>query len=304
MGEKPVVLLVEDNPGDVRLMQELLAEAGDPFELETAGQVSEAVDQLTGGTGFACVLLDLTLPDSSGIATFYRVLAAAAHVPVIVLSGLSDETLALKTVQEGAQDYLVKGHVDRHTLIRAVNYAIKRAEADRALSLERNLLRSVIDNLLDAIYVKDSQGRYLLDNGTHRRLLGVGDGDSIVGKNPYDFFSKAAAQKLDEIDQRVLETGQPVINREGIFAGDASGQRWMATTVVPLRGDAGEVIGVVGIGRDISERVQAQEQLDRYHKEIRSRNRELEDDLQMAREIQQAFLPQQFPTFALEPDSE
>jgi len=166
------VLLVEDNPGDARLIHELLAEVEGRFELVIATRLSEALEQLASGR-FQLVLLDLSLPDSHGIDTFHRVATRFPHVPLIMLSGLDDEQLALQTVREGAQDYLVKGHVDYHTLVRAIRYAIKRAEADRALADERNLLRSVIDNLIDTIYVTDLEGRYLLDNAPHVRSLGV-----------------------------------------------------------------------------------------------------------------------------------
>ena len=289
------VLLVEDNPGDARLIQELLAEAGAPFELEAAARLSTALERLSNES-FQLVLVDLSLPDSHGIDTFHRVFAHAPNVPLIVLSGLDDEALALRTVQEGAQDYLVKGHVDHHTLVRAMRYAVKRAEADRALAEERNLLRNVIDNLLDSIYVKDVNGRYLLDNLAHMHSLGVVRPEDVVGKTVFDFFPESVATKFLEDDTTVMRTGAPIVNREEILMLDAS-MRWVSTTKVPLRNSEGKTVGIIGIGRDITDRKRAEEQLFRYNAEIRERNAELEDDLHMAREIQQAFLPQQYPTF-------
>ena len=289
------VLLVEDNPGDARLIYELLAEAGAPFALEAVGRLSTALDRLTTGD-FQLVLVDLTLPDSHGIDTFHRVVAHSPGVPLIVLSGLDDEALALRTVQEGAQDYLVKGHVDHHTLVRAMRYAVKRAEADRALADERNLLRNVIDNLLDSIYVKDTEGRYLLDNIAHVRSLGMRLPDEVVGKTVFEFFPEAIASKFQEDDNAVMSTGKPIVNREEVVTLDSS-VRWVSTTKVPLRNSEGKTVGIIGIGRDITDRKRAEEQLFRYNAEIRERNAELEDDLHMAREIQQAFLPQVYPSF-------
>ena len=289
------VLLVEDNPGDARLIQELLAEAGARFELEAVSRLSAALDRLTNGN-FQLVLVDLSLPDSHGIDTFHRVVTHAPSVPLIVLSGLDDESLALQTVQEGAQDYLVKGHVDHHTLVRAMRYAVKRAEADRALAEERNLLRNVIDNLLDSIYVKDANGRYLLDNIAHFNSLGLRSPEQVVGKTVFDFFPEPVAAKFHEDDAAVMQTGKPIVNREEIVMFDTA-VRWVSTTKVPLRNSEGETVGVIGIGRDITDRKRAEEQLFRYNAEIRERNAELEDDLHMAREIQQAFLPQQYPSF-------
>ena len=299
-GSQPTirVLLVEDNPGDARLIQELLREAkGGQFETAVVPRLSEAMEKLDRDN-FQLILLDLSLPDSRGLDTFLKMTAHAPLVPLIVLSGLDDEALALQTVEAGAQDYLVKGHVDPRILERAIRYAMKRVEAERALAEERNLLRSVIDNLLDSIYVKDANGRYLLDNIAHRRLLGVDAAEKVVGKASSDFFPSAVASKFQEDDDVVLRSGKPIVNREEVLvAPDADTVHWMSTTKVPLRNRSGQAVGVIGIGRDITERKAAEEQIFRYNAEIRERNAELEDDLHMAREIQQAFLTQQYPTF-------
>jgi len=297
-GPTPIrVLLVEDNPGDARLIQELLLEArGGLFETAVSTRLSEAMERIAAGN-YQLILLDLSLPDSRGIDTFHRMVAHAPQIPLIVLSGLDDETLALQTVEEGAQDYLVKGQVDARSLERAIRYAMKRVEAERALAEERTLLRSVIDNLLDSIYVKDASGRYLLDNTAHMRSLGVDSPEKVVGKSVDDFFPPSIAAKFKEDDETVLRTGKPIVNREEVLVSNTSTVRWVATTKVPLRNRKGELVGVIGIGRDITERKATEEQIFRYNAEIRQRNTELEDDLHMAREIQQAFLPQQYPTF-------
>src|SRR5689334_10753141 len=110
MDDQPVkVLLVEDNRGDAELLQELLGEGpGAVFALERVDRLTAALARLAAGD-VGLVLLDLSLPDSDGLATFARVHAQVPGVPVIVLSGRDDEALALKAMQEGAQDYLVKG---------------------------------------------------------------------------------------------------------------------------------------------------------------------------------------------------
>jgi signal transduction histidine kinase len=125
------ILLVEDNPGDARLIQESLREvAGDHFDVETADRLASAVERLRDGDVDA-VLLDLALPDSSGRDTFARAKSAAPDVPIIVLTGLGDEALALKMVQEGAQDYLVKVDLSGNVLSRSIRYAIERGMTDQ-----------------------------------------------------------------------------------------------------------------------------------------------------------------------------
>ena len=133
------ILLVEDNPGDVRLLRETLRDAGTlRYELEHAWRLSEALERLSAG-GVDVLLLDLSLPDAQGMQTVARALEAAPDVPIIVLTGLEDDLLAVQAVQAGAQDYLPKGRLDPTLLARSIRYAMerKRLEHERA-----ELLRS------------------------------------------------------------------------------------------------------------------------------------------------------------------
>jgi two-component sensor histidine kinase len=134
MSQPIKALLVEDNPGDARFLQEVVADAGTPrLEWVTVDRLSDALQRLRAER-FDVVLLDLSLPDTQGFETFERTCAQAPDVPIVVLTGLDDEELAVRTVQSGAQDYLVKGQIDGHLLVRAIAYAIERA---RLLALER-----------------------------------------------------------------------------------------------------------------------------------------------------------------------
>ncbi|MBI3752931.1 MAG: sigma-54-dependent Fis family transcriptional regulator [Deltaproteobacteria bacterium] len=133
MKDKPVkILLVEDNPADARLIREMLADADakDAFVVTHIARLKDALEQYAK-EGFDAVLLDLILPDSMGIETFLKVYKQMSAAPVVVLTGLSDEAMAIKAVREGAQDYLVKGHVDSNLLVRSIRYAIERKTAEK-----------------------------------------------------------------------------------------------------------------------------------------------------------------------------
>jgi Flp pilus assembly CpaE family ATPase len=120
------VLLIEDNPGDTRLIRELLKEAtGVPTGLLCADRLSTGLELLSKG-GVDVVLLDLSLPDSKGFDTFSRVHTHAKELPVIVLTGFDDEELAMKAVRDGAQDYMAKGSVNSQSLMRSVRFAVER----------------------------------------------------------------------------------------------------------------------------------------------------------------------------------
>jgi DNA-binding response OmpR family regulator len=172
MSDKLGVLLIEDNPGDARLIREMLAEVKTvAFDLEWADRLSTGLERLAEG-GIDVVLLDLALPDSQGLDTFAR-MHAQAQVPVIVLSCLDDEGLALEAVRQGAQDYLVKGQVDGNPLARAIRYAVERQRMEESLrqrNRELALLHRAGQSLtssLDLDQVLDS----VLEEV--RRLLGV-----------------------------------------------------------------------------------------------------------------------------------
>ena len=134
------ILLVEDNPEHVELLRQLLATPElSHFHLETVGSLADALDWLRTGS-IELILLDLTLPDSDGLETFIRVFEAAPQTALVVLSGINDVGLALETVQLGAQDYLVKGRVDNHLLLRAMHYAIERKRAQVELQRAHDAL--------------------------------------------------------------------------------------------------------------------------------------------------------------------
>jgi signal transduction histidine kinase len=132
------VLLIEDNPADARLIEVMLGEArGLDFELSWADNLTAGVKRLLDER-IDVVLLDLGLPESTGLATLQRLLSQGCKVPtLVVLSGLTDEGIAVQALKSGAQDYLVKGQVDSALLVRAIRYAIGRSQADEALRLAK-----------------------------------------------------------------------------------------------------------------------------------------------------------------------
>ncbi len=140
--QKPIeILLIEDNPGDARLIKEYLSDDKNlTFNLQMCERLAPGIE-IVENENINVVLLDLKLPDSEGLNTFQKVFAAAPHVPIIVLSGLDDENTAIKAVQMGAQDYLVKDKVEGELLVRAIKYAIerKRAEEEHQTLLEQRI---------------------------------------------------------------------------------------------------------------------------------------------------------------------
>src|SRR5262245_13241389 len=145
------VLLVEDNDDDALLIRESLS--GTALEIDRAERLSTALARLNSGT-FDAVVLDLSLPDAWGLDTIRRLRREAAAVPIVVLTGLNDEEIAMRAVEEGAQDYLFKGQADGHLPARSLRYAIQRHRAEETLK-ERNrellILQKISETILGSL---------------------------------------------------------------------------------------------------------------------------------------------------------
>ena len=148
------------------------------------------------------------------------------------------------------------------------------------------------------IYFKDASSRFIRVNDAMIRWFGAKDLAEVVGKTDADFFSEEHARQAFADEQRILETGEPLRGYVEKETWPDGHETWASTTKLPMRDAKGKIIGTFGLSRDITERRQAEEQLARYAEELRRRNQELEEDLDMARELQGALMPRHYPYFA------
>jgi diguanylate cyclase len=165
------VLLVEDNRGDARLVQELLRDvATTRFEVSHVERLAEARQELME-SGAGCVLLDLSLPDASRLEALMQLRAAAPDVPIVILSGLQDELLAVKAVQEGAQDYLIKGRVDGQAIGRSISYAVERKAQE--MELAHQAMHDSLTGLPNRTLFLDRLKHAVMRAKRHHSLMGV-----------------------------------------------------------------------------------------------------------------------------------
>jgi PAS domain S-box-containing protein len=160
------------------------------------------------------------------------------------------------------------------TILDNAHDTAERKQAQTELVYERDLLRTLIDNLPDAIYVKDAAARKVLVNLADARNLGCKTEAEALGKNDFDLFPKEIADKFFQDDQLVLQKGQKIINREEKAVRPNGEVFWLLTTKVPWRDAAGNIIGLVGIGRDITAIKGAEAEIDRVHKQLLEASRE------------------------------
>jgi CheY-like chemotaxis protein len=171
MGKKPikVLLMVEDNAGDAGLLREMLNE--ERTEVVHVERMSEA-EQHLAEHAVSIILLDLGLPDAQGLGAVRRAHAAAPHVPLVVLTGMDDESLATQTLQEGAQDYLVKGQIETRGLLRALRYAVERKTMEEALFVEKERAQVTLDCIGDAVACTDLAGNITFLNLVAEKMMG------------------------------------------------------------------------------------------------------------------------------------
>lgn len=137
----------------------------------------------------------------------------------------------------------------------------ERTQAEEALQHERTLLRLLIDNVPDLMYTKDTACRKTLVNIADVQNMGVKSESEVLGKDDFAFFPKEIAEKFYANDLSVLQTGQPMINKEEYTLNELGQEKWLLTSKFPLRDQSGQIIGLAGIGRDITERKKAEEEL-------------------------------------------
>ena len=166
------VLLVEDSPGDAALLHEMFSEQGwDHTELTHVVRMSDAERHLAERP-VDVILLDLGLPDAQGLQAIQRTHAAAPRVPLVVLTGLDDESLAVQALKAGAQDYLVKGQIETRGLMRALRYAIERKHMDEALSAEQERAQITLNCIGDAVICTDVAGTITFLNAAAETMTG------------------------------------------------------------------------------------------------------------------------------------
>jgi two-component system cell cycle sensor histidine kinase/response regulator CckA len=256
------ILLVEDNAGDARLLREMLKEqTSQDIEVTHAERMSEAESHLAEG-GFDIILLDLELPDAQGLAAVRRANDAAPRIPLVVLTGQDDESLAVQALQICAQDYLVKGQIDARGLLRALRYAIERKTCQEALFMEKERLRqqgAALESTVDGVMITDRSGTITWVNPAFSRITGF-TAQEATGRNPSILRSGQHDDALYATLWRTILDGQ-------VWDGELTnkrkdGQLYLeAQTITPVRDPRGEITHFVSVKRDVSHQRRLEEHL-------------------------------------------
>ena len=249
------ILLVEDNPGDARLIQVYLAEAGmAAFELAHADRLADGI-RLVRETDFDVVLLDLSLPDASGLETVTKMHEAATSLPIVVLTGLNDEAAALEALRKGAQDYLIKGQIDSVLLVRAIHYAIERKQAEAALRESEERYRDLFENATDLIQSVRPDGTYIFTNRHWRETLGYSE-DDVARLTMFDVLAPESHDHCRQLFGELMHGGHVACAEATFLAKD--GRRVFVEGNLSCSLKEGKPVATRGFFRDITERKRAE----------------------------------------------
>lgn len=266
------VLVVEDNPGDVVLLEDLLRSTGRGLTIDAADDLAGAVRRLAEAT-FDAVLLDLRLPDGEGVACVEAIRARADDAPIVVLTGLEDEAQAVACIAAGAQDYVVKSELRAKTILRAIDHAIARVgetrERRRADALQAHLA-AIVESSSDGIVSATLEGVLMTWNAGAARIFGYAPEEAIGRRvtdiiRPPDTIDEAATeQRIARVREAADRDAQELVRlrKDGT-------QIVLSSVACPLRRPDGSAFGVAAILRDVTESRRRDE-------ELRTRNAELE----------------------------
>ncbi len=246
------ILVIEDNPVEVLMIQNMLEKAEDvSLCMKSAMLMKEGLDHLDKGV-FDVILLDLGLPDSPRGETFDSIYAQAQNTPIIVLTGYDDEAFAVKAIQSGAQDYLIKGQVNFNSLARSVRYAIERNRSEKALRESKEQWERTFNAISDIIAILDPDMRIVRTNQAAAEASGICH-ETLIGKYCYEVF----LNKSDICQDCHYEKGcQDVREAEYVYLG-----RTFHVSLSPIFDENKTPVGFVYVIKDISDKKKMEVQL-------------------------------------------
>ena len=263
--DKPIkVLLIEDNATDARLLRLFLGESKtSQFDIAHVVRLSEGMERLAKEQ-FDLIMSDLLLPDSQGIETFEWLKAHVQGIPIIVLSGSDDETLAVRAVREGAQDYLVKGRIDAHSLVRSITYAIERHHVDERLQESEKHYKFLLESITDYTYcVKLEQNRPATTIHSPGCISITGYSSAEYDADPDLWLRIVHQEDREAVKEQVrkVEAGTTPEPLEHRIIHKNGHVRWVRHTVVPCRDRSGKLESYDGLIADITQRKKAEQDL-------------------------------------------
>jgi diguanylate cyclase (GGDEF)-like protein/PAS domain S-box-containing protein len=215
------LLVIEDNPGDQRLIEIKLAEAMVPWKADCRATLAEGL-ALAVLPDYACILADLGLPDASGLESVLRLKAAVPDTALVVLTSLDDERVAQDAIRAGAQDYVVKSLAGLELLPRVIRHAVERQQTQKALELSHNTTQALLDASHDFAVLLDAEGSIITVNAQAAEFFGKRQ-DELTGADVFSLMPRSLAERRRDYFRQALDVGRTIEFE------DNDGPRWYAS---------------------------------------------------------------------------
>ena len=252
------ILIVEDEDSQALVIERQLVSLG--YAVAGRAISGEQAIRLAEQTRPDLVLMDIALADAmDGISAAARI-RESFTIPVVFLTADADDAALQRAKSASPTGFLIKPAKSQE-LRTAIEMGIYRHVIECALRHERILLRTLIDNIPDPIFVKDRDSRKTVSNMADVHSMGLRAESEALGKNDFDIYPRKVAEAFYADDQTVITTGVPVVDREEYSVGKDGEKRWSLTSKFPLRDDAGAIVGLIGTSRDITHKKHVEESL-------------------------------------------
>lgn len=279
MKETIRVLVIEDNDDDARLEIDELRSGGYDIvykRVETRNATREALVN----EQWDFIISDYSLPQFSGLDALEELKATGNDIPFIFVSGTIGEEIAVAAMKAGVHDYIMKDNMTRlvpafERELREAEIRRQKKEAEKAIRNERILLRTLIDNLPDLIYIKDTEGRKIVSNNADFGFLGFSSETEVLGKTDADLFPERRINQTEN-DKQIISSGKVIFNLEEQRLDTNGKLHWFLTNKIPLFTDQEKISGLINLSHDITERKLAELALQSREQELEKQNLEYE----------------------------
>jgi PAS domain S-box-containing protein/putative nucleotidyltransferase with HDIG domain len=253
------VLIVEDNEEHANLFGLYLERSQThKFSVTKTARLAAAIEEIASNS-YDVILLDLTLPESKGLNTFYQLHTRSDNIPIVVLSGLDDELAAIEAVRGGAQDYLVKGHADQQLIIRSIRYALERKKSAEDLRLSEERFRSMIENSSDLIGLIDREKRYSYVSPSFEKIIGYTP-EHLLGRQIIELVHPDETEIILEMIQLALGSSNFQTNLDFKLRDNGGSWKIFSGSISSFTNGGGERQVAINC-HEITERVEKEKEL-------------------------------------------
>lgn len=258
------ILIVDDNSDDVYIIKQLLKDITViQLELLHKKSLNSGLDYLEKEK-FECVLLDLNLPDSQGISTLKNVVNKFPELPIVILTIIDDEDIAIESLHYGAQDYLVKGKINGEIIFRSIRYAIERKKVENTLIQNERKYKDIVDTILEGLWIIDAEGKTTYVNKQLADMLGYTRED-MLNLPFFDFVNKDFRDSAKQFFER---RKKGIKDRYDFCFDKKDGSiLWVIVSASPIFDNKGKFAGAIGLLTDITERKLTEESLKKSSQE-------------------------------------